>query len=342
MQDPFGDTMRDHPLYRYAPRILLLCVVALLLTACDRISPPDQPAAQQPANQAKVQPKRVTIALVMKTLTNPFFVEMERGARRAEQEFGINLLVKTGAQETSIQQQIGIVESLIHDKVDGIVIAPGDSVELIPILKKAQAAGIPVVNIDNQLDPAYSRKSNLLDVPFISVDNRHSAYQSAKYIADQVTTPSKALLMEGIRSAKNAEMRMLGASQAFRENPRIELVAKDSANWKIDEGYHLMQQWLTRYPDAKLVFAANDMMALGAIKAVRESGREDILIASYDALDEARQAIREGTLQATVNQQPEQQGYLGVHYAIRLINGETLPPETLVETVLLTRDNIDD
>ena len=277
----------------------------------------------------------------MKTLTNPFFVEMEKGARKAEKDFDIDLLVKTAAQETSIQQQIGIVESLIRDRVDAIVIAPGDSMELIPVLKKAQDAGITVINIDNQLDPGFSQKSNLMNVPFISVDNQLSAYQSAKYIANQINSPSQALLMEGIRSARNAEMRKQGALQAFSENPQIELVAQASANWKIDEGYLLMQQWLARYPDAKLVFAANDMMALGVIKAVRESGRDDILIASYDALNQAREAIREGNLQATVDQQPAQQGYLGIHYAIRIINGETLPQETFIDTVLITRENVD-
>ncbi|MCB0021873.1 MAG: substrate-binding domain-containing protein, partial [Caldilinea sp.] len=88
----------------------------------------------------------------MKTLTNPFFIEMEKGARRAEQELGIELIVKTGAQETSIEQQIAIVDDFIARGVDAIVIAPGSSTELIPVLKKAQDAGIVVINIDNRLD----------------------------------------------------------------------------------------------------------------------------------------------------------------------------------------------
>lgn len=329
--------MNKRPLHSFPLAMILFCLALLSVTACD--APP--PAEQAGTDRASTALNRLTIALVMKTLTNPFFIQMEMGARKAERELGINLLVKTAAQETSIQQQIGIVESLIREKVDAIVIAPGDSVELIPILKKAQDAGIPVVNIDNRLDPDFSRKTDLGDVPFISVDNRQSAYQSARYIADQVTAPAKAVVLEGIRTAKNAEMRLQGALRAFRENPRVELVATESANWKIDEGYRLMRRWLARHPDIKLVFAANDMMALGAIKAVQEAGRDDILIAAYDALDEARQAIRAGTLQATVDQRPIEQGYLGIHYAIRRINGEKLPQETLIDTALITRENID-
>jgi len=89
----------------------------------------------------------------MKTLTNPFFVEMEKGARRAEKDLNIALKVKTAAQETSIEQQIQLVEDLVAAKVDAIVIAPGDSQRLVPTLKKAADAGINIVNIDNRLDP---------------------------------------------------------------------------------------------------------------------------------------------------------------------------------------------
>jgi ribose transport system substrate-binding protein len=321
-------------------RVFMVGVLAaLLLTACD--SPPSQQAVGQAEKGVAPTAVKPVIALVMKTLTNPFFVEMEKGARRAEKEFGIDLLVKTAAQETSIQQQIGIVDDLIREKVDAIVIAPGDSVELIPVLKKARDAGIAVINIDNQLDPAFSKKNNLLNVPFVSVDNRASAYQSAKYIADQVLSPSRAVVMEGIRSALNAELRKQGAVQAFSENPNIELVAMESANWKIDDAYRLMSQWLEQYPDLRVVFAANDMMALGVINALKEAGRTDVLVASYDALDQARDAIREGDLQATIDQLPAQQGYLGVHYALRIMNGEKLPATTHINTVLITGENVD-
>ncbi len=95
-------------------------LILLLLGACDKVPPPTvAPAAPLPATA------RPRIALVMKTLTNPFFIEMEKGARRAEQEEQeLDLLVRTAAQETSIEQQIGIVDQLIRDRVAAIVIAP--------------------------------------------------------------------------------------------------------------------------------------------------------------------------------------------------------------------------
>ena len=181
----------------------------------------------------------VTIALVMKTLTNPFFVEMEQGARRAEQEFGIRLVVKTGAQETSIEQQIAIVRDLVKQGVDAIVIAPAASAELVPVLDQAQQAGIVIINIDNQLDAESVAAQGMQGVPFISVDNEQGAYDSARYISDQVAAPVKAIILEGIRTATNADDRRRGAERAFAENAAITVVASETGNWKIDEAHDL-------------------------------------------------------------------------------------------------------
>lgn len=281
-----------------------------------------------------------TIALVMKTLTNPFFVEMEKGARRAEQELNIRLIVKTAAQETSIEQQIEIVNELIREGVAAIVIAPGDSLELIPVLKKAQDAGIIVINVDNRLNPDYSQSLGLDNVPFISVNNQQGAYLSAKYISEQITTPTKAIIIEGIRSAQNAEDRKNGAIQAFSENPNIELVASETANWKIDEGYNVTKALFDEEPEIGAIFCANDMMALGAIEYLQETGKSNVLVAAYDALEEAKEAVQAGTLAVTIDQQAAEQGYMGIQYAVRALAGEHLPQETIIDVLVVNADNI--
>ena len=276
----------------------------------------------------------------MKTLTNPFFVEMEKGARKAESELGIQLIVKTAAQETSIQQQIEIVDELVNLKVDAIVIAPGDSKELIPSLKKAQDAGIKVVNIDNRLDADLSKQLGLSDVPFISVDNEAGSYLSAKFISDQVKTPAKAVILEGILSARNAQDRSNGAKRAFKENPNITLVATESANWKIDEAYEVIGRLFRTNPDIGLIFCSNDMMALGVIQYLTENKLDKVLVAGFDNLQEAQQAIRDGKLQNTIDQQAALQGYTGVASAVRMIKGEEVSPDTLVDVLLVTKDTL--
>jgi ribose transport system substrate-binding protein len=264
---------------------------------------------------------------------------MEKGARRAEKELGVELLVKTAAQETSIEQQIQIVDDLIAAKADAIVIAPGDSQRLVPVLKRAADAGIKLVNIDNRLDPATVKSNGLAAVPFISVDNEKAAYASAKFIADQSKGATQAAILEGIRSADNARQRMEGAKRAFTENKSIKLVASESANWKIDEGYVVTKQVFAKHPEIKLLFAANDMMALGAMKYLQESKRTQVRVAAYDALDEAVAEVKAGRLAVTVDQQAAEQGFQGVALAMRLLKGETVPEQMLIDTRLVTAND---
>jgi ribose transport system substrate-binding protein len=314
------------------------------LVACSDGSKPTVPGVVQPGPALSAKPEEPQaprkIALVMKTLTNPFFVEMERGARKAEKELGIELLVKTASQETSIEQQIQIVEDLIRMKMDAIVIAPGDSMRLVPVLKAAQDAGITIVNIDNRLDPDAIKKQGMSTVPFISVDNEKAAYESARYIAQLVKKPAQAAIIEGIRSADNARQRKAGAERAFEENPLIRVVARDTANWKIDEGYELTRKIFKKHPDVELLFCANDMMALGALKYLQETGKNGVKVAAYDALEEAREAIKVGRLAVTVDQQAAEQGYQGVMLAIRALRGDSLTEITLIDTRLVTAEGL--
>jgi ribose transport system substrate-binding protein len=289
---------------------------------------------------AKQEPAApLTVALVMKTLTNPFFVEMEKGGRQAEQDLGVKLIVKTGAQETSIEQQIAIVRDLIGKGVDAIVIAPADSAELVPVLAEAQKAGIAIINIDNRLDPKSVAAQGMQEVPFISVDNEAGAYESARYISNRLGAPAEVVILEGIRTARNADDRKHGAERAFGENPNVTIVAEESADWKIDEAHDVVAALFAEHPHIRAVFAANDMMALGAIRYLEEAGRNDVLVAGFDALDEAKAAIRAGKLAATVDQQAAQQGHLGVEYAVKALHGQELPAVTLIDTRLVTGES---
>lgn len=323
-------------------RFLLLVALVISMAGCAAETPSvslvaaEEGAVAAPIPVATETPFR--IALVMKTLTNPFFVEMEKGARQAEQELGVKLIVKTGAQETSIEQQIAIVRDLISDGVDAIVIAPADSAELVPVLAQAQEAGIIIINIDNQLDAGSIAAEGMLQVPYISVDNEEGAYISTKYISAQIDQPTKAVILEGIRTAKNADDRKRGAERAFAENPNITVVAQETANWKIDEAHDVAAALFAQHPDIGAVFAANDMMALGVIRFLEETDRTGVLVAGYDALAEAKEAVRDGKLAATVDQQAAQQGYFGIEYAVKALQNKQLPAVTLIDTQLITQE----
>ncbi|MTI09178.1 substrate-binding domain-containing protein [Curvivirga aplysinae] len=324
-------------LHKLKQVILRFCLylAPLMIIACQDENTSDQTSENSSQNS---NPPR--IALVMKTHTNPFFIAMEKGARQAEEEFKIQLIVRTAAEETSIYQQIDIVHELTHsDDIDAIVIAPGDSVELLPALKAAQDKGIKIVNIDNKLDENFADKLGLSPIPFISVDNETAAYLSAKIIADAIHEPTQVAVIEGIPTAANAQARKAGAFRAFNENPNISIVASQPAYWKIDEAYKLAHVFFDRHPDIKAIFAANDMMAIGTLRYLHENNLMHVDVVGFDAIEDAKNAIKSGKMKATIDQLPAQQSYIGIKTAIDMLNGKTFPNEILIDVEVITQQS---
>ena len=324
-------------------RVCLAALVLISLAACgeaDKPSVSNIGAATPETKPLADKNQAVRVALVMKTLTNPFFLEMEKGAHRAEKEAGITLKVDAATQEANVEQQTKIVEDQIAAKVAAIVIAPGDSMRMVAVLKKAQDAGIKVVNIDNRLNQEAMKAAGMAPVPFISVANDAAAYLSAKFVADKLTQPTEAAIIEGIRAADNANQRKLGAEKAFKENAKLKIVAMETANWKIDEAYEVAKSMFKAHPKIGVIFCANDMMALGVIKFLQESGRKDVLVAGFDAMDDAKAAIRKGEMAVTIDQQAAEQGYRGVMTALALLRGEPVPEVVEVSASVVSADSL--
>ncbi|MCR6631880.1 MAG: substrate-binding domain-containing protein [Magnetospirillum sp.] len=304
----------------------------LLLPACGDATQ----SADAAGSGGDTRNDRPRIALVMKTLDNPFFAEMARGAATAERDTGVNLSIAAARSETSIDQQIAIVGNFIDEKVAAIVIAPSDSVKLVPALVAAKAAGIKVVNLDNRLDPEFARQSGLGTVPFIGIDNVRAAHAAAHALSADLGTPAEAAIIEGIRNAANNQARKLGAIKGFAENANVRLVASESANWLRDEAASTTRSILAAYPGLKLLFCANDMMALGALDTLARLERTDVVVAGFDNIPEVEPALRSGRLAVTVDQRAAEMGRKGVEAALNLIRGQAVPAETIIETRVVT------
>lgn len=318
---------------------MVLCVFGFLVAGCGEEKSTQTVSGVAAPTTSPEHAAKHRVGLIMKTLTNPFFLEMEKGAREAEKELNIELIVKAATQETSIEQQIQYVEDLTASKVDAIVIAPGDSQTLIPVLKKASDAGVKIVNIDNQLDPVAVKAAGLAPIPFVSVDNEKAAYEAVKLISN-TQKPAEAIVLEGIKSAVNGQQRVSGGKRAFAENKLITVVASESANWKIDEAYALSKNLFAKHPKISLVFAANDMMALGVLRYLQEAKRNDVKVVGFDALSEAIEAIKDKSLFASVDQQAAAQGKMGVQLAEKLIKAEKVSEVTLVDARTITFDQL--
>ncbi|GGF41570.1 LacI family transcriptional regulator [Aliidongia dinghuensis] len=281
------------------------------------------------------------LALVIKTFRNPYFKTMVEGAKDGAADFGASLEVAAPDFETSVDQQIDIIDRLVSQKVDGIVVAPADSVRVIPALKRAEAASIPIVNIDNPIDRQAAIAAGLTPPPLVTVDNSDGAYRAVKSVLASfplAQAPIKAAIIEGIPGAENGEARKAGALKAFAEQPRVQIVASESGNWERDEGERVAAAIIARTPDLDLLFCANDNMALGALAALAALGAAGAhaKIIGYDALPEALEAVRNGALAATVDQRAARQGHIAVEYLMKRLNGESVPPESFVDVRIVS------
>ena len=266
-----------------------------------------------------------TVALVMKALSNPFFLKMEEGARKYAQGENIPLEVFGVERETDVERQIGIVENLISRGYGAIVIAPADSKKLVPICNKALKKNIVVINIDN---PLHQRSMNQLgiSIPFVGSDNRIGAGMVGKYVKKKLEGRGRVIVIEGIRGVENADLRKDGFIDAVTQNSSIEIMSSESANWHTDEALFLATRLLRKYQSIDAIFCANDKMALGVLQAFDslDLGR-NILLAGYDNIESIRDEMRNGRIHATVEQHPELMGQYGVEMAWKALNGQKIP-----------------
>jgi len=266
-----------------------------------------------------------TIALVMKALTNPFFLKMEQGAKNFAKENEIPLEVFGIINETDTFHQISIMESLISRNIGAIVLAPADSKKLVPVCKKAIKKGITVINIDNPLDNNLLSKEGL-NIPFVGSNNQTGGELLGQYIKQQLKGEGRVLVIEGIRGVENAELRKSGFVKAVTKNSSIWIVASESANWKTEEAFSVTMKLLQKHPSIDAIFCANDKMALGTLQAIDILDlNKKILIAGYDNIESVRNEIRHKKIHATMEQHPELMGAYGVMLAQKKINGEAVP-----------------
>ncbi len=279
-----------------------------------------------------------TVGLVLKTLNNAFFIEMEQGARAAADSLGIQLVVQAPEREIDVEKQMQIVENLIQRRVDVLALVPSGSREIVPAIVKSNRARIPVVVVDTRVDAEVLRQAGGAVATFIGSDNVDGGRIAGQFVAERLNGSGRVAVLEGIPGHETGDSRLRGFREALQGQPGITIVSSLTANWERDQAYNVTQNMLQSHASIDAIFACNDVMALGAVEAVAASGRQNVLIIGFDAQDDARTAIRDGRMHATIAQNPREMGRLAVISAYRLLNGETLPEEQPVAIELVTRD----
>ncbi len=277
-----------------------------------------------------------TIALVMKALSNPFFITMRDGAKEYAKNNKIPLDVFGTERETEIDQQIKLVENLISGGYGAIVIAPADSKKLVPICKKALDQGIVVINIDNPFHQL-TLQNHGITIPFVGSSNRQGAQMVGEYLKQKLQGKGNVVVIEGIRGVENAELRKQGFIETVTSGSQIKVVASETANWHTDEAFTVALEIFQKHRDIDAVFTANDSMALGVLQAQGMLGTEKrVWIGSYDNIEEVRNEMSSGRIHATIEQHPELMGAYGVELAHDALHGKKIPDYVQTKLDLIT------
>jgi ribose transport system substrate-binding protein len=307
-------------------RILIIVLVSLVAISCQRGT---GPADGKP-----------TIALVVKTLNNPFFNDMQKGAEEAAKNANVNLLVQAAEREIDVEKQMQIIENLIQSKVSALCITPSGSKEIVPAIVKANKAGIPVLILDTRVNPEALAAAGGKIASFIGSDNFEGGRQAGEFMVKALGGKGKVAILEGIPGHETGDSRLKGFRQAVGSSPGIVIVSSQTANWERDQGYNVFQNMLQAQPDIQGLFACSDLMALGAVEAIAAAGKTGkIAVIGFDAFSEAREAVLKGTMVATVAQFSSEIGKMGIENAARLLKGEQIQAEQTVRIQLITKEN---
>ena len=300
-------------------------------------APTDAAGAPPPVTAADLDAverpgKTYKVALIVKTRNNPFFKPMIEAFEATARELGVEADIQAPPQEMDKEKQFALVQAVVGKKVDAICIAPADSQGIVPALKAAQDAGIAVVNLDNRVDASTALAHDLELAGYVGADNEAGGKLAGEALkaALEKSGAREVAILEGIRGVDNAEARKRGF-EAGVEGLRI--VAQESAEWDTEKGYQKTQNILARHPDLAGLFCANDKMAVGALKAIREAGRQGkIHVIGYDNIPDVQAALKSGELHATIEQHPDLMGKYGLRMAVGVLTGKVRPGgEVLVD-----------
>lgn len=275
---------------------------------------------------AKSDLKDIKLGLSVSTLNNPFFISLKDGVEQEAKKLGMEVIVVDAQNDTS--KQVNDVEDLLQQGVDALLINPTDSSAISTAVQSANNVGVPVITLDRSADKGKVEA-------FVASDNVKGGKMAADYIVEQLGEGARVAELEGVPGASATRER--GAGFHLVADKKLNVIAKQSANFDRTKGLTVMENILQANPDIQAVFAHNDEMALGAIQAIQSSGKE-ILIVGFDGNEDALKSVKEGKLACTIAQQPELIGGLAVKTAGDVLRDKKVASKIPVPLKLVTKE----
>lgn len=283
------------------------------------------------ATAAFAQP--YTFGYVVQDLGNQFWITMSQGIEDKAAELGVEVVILDSRTDPAVE--LANVEDLLSQGVDALLLSPWDATSGSTSVEAANRAGVPVFVLDIGVESGDI-------VSFLVSDNYRGGVLAGEKMSELLGGEGTVVQILTQPGYVIPALR----SDGFRDTVTevgIEIVAEQPGDSQRALGLSVMENLLQSNPDIDGVFAANDEMAMGALEAIRSANKlEQIQIIGFDAIPDALAAIKEGTLAATVAQQPYLIGQMGVEMAVQHLSGEEVEPEVLVDVELITPENVKD
>lgn len=267
-----------------------------------------------------------TIALAISTLDNPFFVTLKEGAQKKADELGYKLVVLDSQNDPA--KELSNVEDVTIRGAKILLINPTDSDAVGNAIAIANRKNIPVITLDRGTNKG-------MVVSHIASDNVAGGKMAGDFIAEKLGNNAKVIQLEGTAGTSAARERGEGFKQAV-ENHQFNVLASQPADFDRTKGLNVMENLLASKGDVQAIFAQNDEMALGALRAIN-SANKNVLIIGFDGTDDGIKAVQSGKMAATVAQQPDLIGALGVETADKLLKGQQVEHKIPVNLKIITK-----
>jgi len=256
---------------------------------------------------------------------NPWRIAQTNSMKAEAEKLGFQLVYTDAAG--SAAKQVADVNSMIAQGVDVIFLAPREEKPLIPAVMAAKKAGIPVILLDRSVDPSLAKAGEDY-LTFIGSNFVEEGKRVAEWLVKNANGKSKIIELEGTTGSSPANDRKKGFDEAIKAAGGFEIVASQTGDFARDKGRQVAEALLQAHPDADVIYAHNDEMAIGAIAALEAAGKvpgKDVLVLSIDGGKEAVQAVVDGKIAAVVECNPRF-GPKAFETMMRYAKGEKIDP----------------
>lgn len=259
-----------------------------------------------------------TIGVLLSDTSNTFFVTMQKAIEAKATELGAKTIVLNGANDSA--KDVTNMENLLSAGVDIVLYNPVDSDAAAAVAQMAIDKNVQIISIDRGVNGAKV-------ISHIASDNVYGGRIATEKLIELIGGKGVIAEIQGMAGASAANDRHQGFLDAVAAaGDGIQVADSQIGDWDTTKAMGIMENMLTARPDIQAVFCANDNMAIGAVQAVQQMGRADIFIIGFDAEQVALDAIQEGTLYGTIQQQPALMGELGVQTALDFLAGKPVEP----------------